>query len=272
MLHGAGMPEAMGWRRAVEHHTFLWNRTHIGARTGKTPYEAMSGREPSIVNVGVFGCDAFVHQDRSQRDTTFSAKAEPGVYLGHCIEQNCAIVHMLGTGKTLKVKDVTFKEGSFDHVKADATGHSHDVPVVALDSLQANDTDEDDAQSKSGLDEEDDASEEDDQQYPVQSILASRTYNGRKEYQVKWSRYKHPTWEPADVMQSDAPSDVEKFESRAAQKSTHRPATRSTTMELRSSSSSAASNHAAQGDTGSDAEDDNAASLLAVRSAAASCL
>ena len=51
--------------------------------TGVTPFEAIHKRVPSIINVGVFGCDAFVHQDRTQRDTTCSPKAKPGIYLGH---------------------------------------------------------------------------------------------------------------------------------------------------------------------------------------------
>ena len=94
MLLASGVPDQLGWKYAVQHHAFLWNRTHIGQRTGTTPREASTGKESSILNFGTFGCDTFVHQDRTQRDTTFSAKALPGIYLGHDAIQNCPIVHM----------------------------------------------------------------------------------------------------------------------------------------------------------------------------------
>ena len=137
MLLASGMPEQMWWSRAAAHHVYLWNRTHIGAATGVTPYEATLGREPSIINVGVFGCDAFVHQDRTQRDTTFSPKAEPGIYLGHDAQQNCPVVYMLRTSKTLRVKDVLFKEGHFKHRKAVVGDRADQVPSLDLADLGA---------------------------------------------------------------------------------------------------------------------------------------
>ena len=99
MMEACKITDQLGWWHAVSHHTYLWNRTHISPLTGKTPYEAMTGRKPSIMHVGVFGCDAWVHQDRLQRDTTFSPKALPGIYLGHDSERNCAVVRMVHTGK-----------------------------------------------------------------------------------------------------------------------------------------------------------------------------
>ena len=116
MLEACGMSHHQ-WHYAVKHHAYLWNRTHIAETTGVTPYEAVVGREPSIMNVGTFGCDAFVHQEKSQRDTTFSAKAQPGVYLGHDPVRNCSVVRMLATGKIQYVKDVIFREGSFEHLR-----------------------------------------------------------------------------------------------------------------------------------------------------------
>ena len=117
MLLASKVPDQIGWARATAHHVYLWNRTHVGRNTGRTPREAMTGKEPSILNVGVFGCDAFVHQSRAQRDTTFSPKAEPGIYLGHDSRQNCPVVRMLHTGKTVRVKDVLFREGSPAHAR-----------------------------------------------------------------------------------------------------------------------------------------------------------
>ena len=135
MLLAAKLPEQMGWARAAAHHVFLWNRTHIGANTGKTPYEAMLKRQPSIISIGVMGCDAFVHQDRTQRDTTFSPKALPGIYLGHDVHQNCSVVYMLHSGKMIRAKDVLFREGSFKHLRADLQGQQDQIGPLDLTQL-----------------------------------------------------------------------------------------------------------------------------------------
>ena len=83
MLLAAGRcrSDRMGARRAASR---VRVESHARRRdTGITPFQAMTGREPSILNIGVFGCDAYVHQRRTQRDTTFGPKAEPAIYLGH---------------------------------------------------------------------------------------------------------------------------------------------------------------------------------------------
>ena len=102
----------MGWLRAGAPCVPLEPHSHRAPHR----HDAIRGDDRTRAEYpqcGVFGCDAFVHQDRTQRDTTFSPKAEPGIYLGHDSRQNCAVVRMLHTGKTVRVKDVLFREGSF---------------------------------------------------------------------------------------------------------------------------------------------------------------
>jgi hypothetical protein len=117
MLRSSDMPTEFGWKHASQHHVFVWNRIHVGQHTGVSPYQAMTGRESSVLNIGEFGCDVYVHQHRSQRDLTFGKKAEPGIYLGHSGSQNCAVVRMVHSGKLILSKDVHFREGSFNHLK-----------------------------------------------------------------------------------------------------------------------------------------------------------
>jgi Chromo (CHRromatin Organisation MOdifier) domain/Zinc knuckle len=280
MLYASGMPEQRGWARAVAHHVYLWNRTHIGALTGKTPFEAMCGREPSIINVGVFGCDAFVHQDRSQRDTTFSPKAEPGIYLGHDFEQNCAVVHMLHTGKAQRVKDVLFREGSFKHLNADLDGEARKIGVVDIEDFGPVD-DDDSSQSKitferaeskdhNGGDGDGDADDEVDTppQFEVKSIAGERTIDGKKEYSVKWVGYPAPTWEPADTILADAPDAVKEYESFLSQRSSAR-VTRSSS---RSTSTLTAPSTSTAGHESDDDEDSESSAIMAARYAAAKCL
>jgi hypothetical protein len=227
MLLASGVPEHIGKKLAIHHHTYVWNRTHVGRRSGTTPYQAMMKRKPSILNLGVFGCDAFVHQDKSQRDTTFSAKAEPAIYLGHDPRQNAPRVRMLHTGKVVVAKDVMFRENSFTHVAALREGRAADIQPLSDDdagedaTAVANAPDPPqtaDAESSNDDSEhsDDDASDDDSsnnvKQFKVSSIRNERTVDGKKEYEVKWVGYPAATWEPADIIKADAPAIVQKYE------------------------------------------------------------
>lgn len=296
MLHACGMTAQMGWARAAFHHVYLWNRTHISSNTGVTPFEAACAREPSILNVGVFGCDAFVHQDRTLRDTTFSPKAEPGIYLGHDYDQNCPIVYMLHSGKTLKVKDVLFREDSFKHLRADLSGKADRVKSLDVAELGPSLSDELDLEQKAGSpppmtteheckdaleasDEEDAADEESEQEekkqrFEVKSITDQRTGpGGQVEYRVKWTGYSAPTWEPAVVIREDAPDVVKQYESFLVQRQEAR-VTRNRSDAVRQRQSSSASSSAAAAVI-RDSDDDDESSLSAIEAArfvAAKCL
>ncbi|OMP12543.1 hypothetical protein COLO4_03052 [Corchorus olitorius] len=288
MLLAGRVPDHMGWKYALQHHVYLWNRTHIGKATSKTPYEMMFKREPSIMHVGVFGCDAYVHVDRSQRETTFSPKGEPGIYLGHDSRINCATVWMVHTGKILRVKDVIFREGSFTHIKAEVSGNRGSVASMdiadlfppAEDDLVAeslgNDGDDDDGRDDDGVDKletiDDSDSEvaQDDPRYEVSAIVDKRLRSdGGTDYSVKWKGYSSTTWEPADVIRQDAPTAVKAYEDFVAKRSSARvtrsAARRSATVSGQHVQSSSSSDY--DGD-----DDDEKSSLAAVRFAAAKCL
>ena len=300
MLLASKVPDQIGWARATAHHVFLWNRTHIGRNTGKTPREAMTGKEPSILNVGVFGCDAFVHQDRTQRDTTFSPKAEPGIYLGHDSRQNCPVVRMLRTGKTVRVKDVLFREGSFRHMRAELKGRSDQVESLHLSEMSESDamTSEEcdprplsssaESESKEDIearDSDDDlhpldneekyseplhtADDHSKRQFKVRAITDRRHANGRTEYLVKWAGYPTETWEPADSINEDAPDAVRDYNAFLERRSEAR-----VTRSRRATSAVPApvithDNAAASDD---DDQDDRTLAIVAARFAAAKCL
>ena len=237
MQLAAGIPERMGWAHAVRHHIYLWNRTHVGQRTGMAPLQAMTGREPSILRVGEFGCDAYVHLDRTQRDTTFSPKAEPTIYLGHSGRQNCPVVRLLRSGKVLLAKDVQFREGAFTHLQAQLSNRVGDFePVDIIDALapssdaqQRGDGGSDIASDASA---DDDASNSDDVnaqpegKFRLKAITDVQTVGGMKKYRVKWVGYTGETWEPAADIEQDAPDAVREYESFLSRRSQAR-ATRS---------------------------------------------
>jgi hypothetical protein len=247
MLLLAGMPEQMGWRNAVAHHIYLWNRTHVGSHTGVAPLQAMTGREPSILNVGEFGCDAYVHLDRTQRDTTFSPKAEPGIYLGHSGRQNCPVVRLLRTGKVLLAKDVQFREGSFTHLQALLSGRADEFePVDITDALAAADSpaEQRDAEDAADAVSDEDGSDADEHtaqvKFRLKAITDVQTFGGTKKYRVKWVGHAGETWEPAAEIEQDAPDAVREYESFLARRSQAR-ATRSQARGAPAAASSAAS-------------------------------
>jgi len=55
MLHEKGLPKTL-WAEAVYTAVYLINRCPTKAVWGKTPFEAWSGRKPSIKHLRVFGC------------------------------------------------------------------------------------------------------------------------------------------------------------------------------------------------------------------------
>jgi hypothetical protein len=283
MLLACGMPE-QSWFRAVSHHVFLWNRTHISKTTGVTPYETMAKRKPSIMNVGVFGCDAFVHQDRTQRDTTCSPKAKPGIYLGHDFAQNCPIVFMLGTRKVLKVKDVHFREGSFVHLKMDLADQWDQVPSLSFVSDESSDEkvsklkvvevvsdeiDRDDVEEKK-CDVEEKKCDLEEKKYDVEAITGQRVSGGVSQYLIKWVGYRQPTWEPAASMSDQIPDMVHEYEESLQQ--ADGPSPRMTRS--RTAASQASQKPAATVTAGSDDDEDESPAMtaLAAHTAAARCL
>jgi hypothetical protein len=268
MLFAAGAEESLYWRFALTHFVFAWNRTHIGRRTGTTPYQAMTGREPSVLNLAEFGCDAYVHQHRSRRDETFSRKAEPAVYLGHDGRQNCPQALLLRSGKIVLSKDVHFREGSFKHLRALTKGREADVP--AYEDTGADDPEETafDAAAAEVIEE----SEADEMEaasatrYVLRSITDTRVQNGVKQYLVKWSGYSGATWEPASLIKEDAPKAVQEYESLLADRATARSSvmTRSQARAVATSSSSSSPTVVSD----SDAEDDESSVSVAATYAA----
>lgn len=250
MLYAAGAEESLYWRFALTHFVFAWNRTHIGRRTGTTPYQVMMGREPSVLNLAEFGCDVYVHQHRSTRDETFSRKAEPAVYLGHDGRQNCPQALLLRSGKIVLSKDVHFREGSFKHLQALTKGCEADVP--AYEDTGADDPEETvfnaaaaefvDSEGSNAYEET--AASDSERRYVLRSIIDTRVQNGVKQYQVKWSGYPGATWEPASLIKEDAPQAVQDYEKlledRAAARSSVRTRSQVRTVAASSSSSSPA--------------------------------
>ena len=255
MLFAARASESLYWRFALTHFVYTWNRTHIGRRTGTTPYQAMTGREASVLNLSEFGCDAYVHQHRSTRDETFSRKAVPAVYLGHDARQNCPQVLILRSGKIVLSKDVHFREGSFKHLRALTKGRGDEVPSRVVDDGEDDpqETPFDAATAEVVEESENDVSVK---RYVLRAITDTRVLNGVKQYLVRWSGYSGATWEPASLIKEDAPLAVKEYETLLSGRAAARSSV-TTRSQARSAGASSSSSPSAVSvaDDDSDTED-----------------
>jgi hypothetical protein len=269
MLYAAKAPERLYWRFALTHFAYVWNRTHVGHRTGTTPYQAMTGREASVLNLAEFGCDAYVHQHRSTRDETFSRKALPAVYLGHDARTNSPMALILRSGKIVSSRDVHFREGSFKHLRALCQDRGDEVAAQVddgADDLQDEpQTNGFDAAAAEVLEEsEEDAVTE--KRYVLRSITDSRVQDGVKQYRVKWSGYSGATWEPAALIKQDAPQAVKDYESLVSDRAAARSSV--TTRSQARAGTASSSSSAAAPVSDSDTEDDQSEVSMAAADAA----
>ena len=208
------------WFYAAEHATFLWNRTHVNKRTHVTPYELLLKRAPSSRHWGVFGCDVVVHIPKEKRGA-LAPTVEPGIYLGHHHEQNCARVYILRTRKVISTRDVTYRNGSFEYgqllLRNDSSVIDDVLAQVAAGGAAPLDLDAENdepahsqppARSRSTRD-----ADADETRYDIEAIVGRQLRSTRigEELQVKWVGYDEPTWEPAAAIEADAPDAVRDF-------------------------------------------------------------
>lgn len=220
MLMHCGLP-ATWWHRAVVHFVYIWNRTFVCKATGKTPYETCYGLEPSVSSTNVFGCDVYVWLHKSRRQSgTFASRGEPGIYLGHDPEANCAIVWLIKSNKEVRERSIDYRDDQFNYARAFTSGAcAIDIAVSKSDVggelswCEPSDIDNESklqqvsessqvipvrSESEEGNEHSDSEPED---AYEVESILNHRPVSKKKsadqyEYEVQWKGYADTTWEP----------------------------------------------------------------------------
>ena len=66
MLTDAHLPKIF-WAEAISTAVYLRNRSPNTAVTGKTPFEALTGKNPNVQNLKIFGCLAYSHVAKDER-------------------------------------------------------------------------------------------------------------------------------------------------------------------------------------------------------------
>jgi hypothetical protein len=87
---------------------YLRNRTWSKGASA-IPFTALTGRDPDLSNIRVFGCPAYVNTDSSQRPK-FSPKAWQGIFVGYAFDSPAWVVYNPCTNRVFNSRSVTFNE------------------------------------------------------------------------------------------------------------------------------------------------------------------
>jgi hypothetical protein len=111
LLVSAHLPQTL-WAEAAITATYLVNRLPTTANPGdKTPFEMLYGKPPDLAHLKVFGCRAYVHRHKPEREVaTFSPTAVAGVLVGYATSTNGYRILVGSTGKVEETAHVDFAE------------------------------------------------------------------------------------------------------------------------------------------------------------------
>ncbi|GJR50325.1 retrovirus-related pol polyprotein from transposon TNT 1-94 [Tanacetum coccineum] len=108
MLNEQSLPQKF-WCNTVDTSTYILNRILIRAILGKTPYELLRGRKPTLDYFRVFGSKCFILNTKDYL-TKFDPKSYEGVFLGYSQNSKAYIILNKHTRKVEESLNVTFDE------------------------------------------------------------------------------------------------------------------------------------------------------------------
>ncbi|GJV27789.1 retrovirus-related pol polyprotein from transposon TNT 1-94 [Tanacetum coccineum] len=106
MLNEQSLPQKF-WCNAVDTSTYILNRILIRAILGKTPYELLRGRKPTLDYFRVFGSKCFILNTKDYL-TKFDPKSYEGIFLGYSQNSKAYIILNKHTRKVEESLNVTF--------------------------------------------------------------------------------------------------------------------------------------------------------------------
>ncbi|GKB29181.1 synaptobrevin, longin-like domain protein [Tanacetum coccineum] len=108
MLNEQSLPQKF-WCNAVDTSTYILNRILIRAILGKTPYELLRGRKPTLDYFRVFGSKCFILNTKDYL-MKFDLKSYEGFFLGYSQNSKAYIILNKHTRKVEESLNVTFDE------------------------------------------------------------------------------------------------------------------------------------------------------------------
>ncbi|GJV78409.1 retrovirus-related pol polyprotein from transposon TNT 1-94 [Tanacetum coccineum] len=108
MLNEQSLPQKF-WCNAVDTSTYILNRILIRAILGKTPYELLRGRKPTLDYFRVFGSKCFILNTKDYL-TKFDPKSYEGIFIGYSQNSKAYIILNKHTRKVEESLNMTFDE------------------------------------------------------------------------------------------------------------------------------------------------------------------
>jgi len=90
----SGLPKSL-WGEALQHVTWLKNRTATRALDGKTPFEALYGQPPDLSTLRCWGCTVLVHDANGSK---LNVCTHEGRWLGFDVDAQAHRVFWPGPG------------------------------------------------------------------------------------------------------------------------------------------------------------------------------
>ena len=110
MLSDAKLPHKF-WAEALATAVYLRNRSPTKPVTGMTPFEAWTGKKPNVKHLRIFGCTAYAHIPKDERQK-LDSKSRKCILLGYGTETKGYRLYDEKCGKVLYSRDVLFNESS----------------------------------------------------------------------------------------------------------------------------------------------------------------
>ena len=82
----ANLPDSW-WEFSVKHACHIYNRTPLKRHNWLTPSQVLTGQQPSVDHLRVFGCATYVHIPPETRPNKLSPKSELMTYIGITVGQ-----------------------------------------------------------------------------------------------------------------------------------------------------------------------------------------
>lgn len=108
MLTSSQLPKKF-WAETLSTAVYVKNRSPVAALSDMTPYEAFTGKKPSVKHFRVFGCACYAHIPKEERKK-LDFKAKLCIFLGYCSTVKGYRLYNVNTGKVLLSRDVVFDE------------------------------------------------------------------------------------------------------------------------------------------------------------------
>ena len=100
---------------------------------GKTPYEAMYGIKLRVGDLRVFGCSAYAHVPKDERQK-LDAKAHKCIFLGYSTNRKGYRLYDQKICRVMHSRDVRFSETIHSNGKEPSTSAPNRSPQVVIDS------------------------------------------------------------------------------------------------------------------------------------------